>query len=128
MACLLYTSEQLRLITRLASILDSPSLFQSEVIDKLNELKSYVIGNDRLEFFVTTDSERQASSARSQIQQFIQALPEASESATFDAEHYPLLNSDAKATLIEFPFQVHYASQSYLGVPYACLLYTSRCV
>ncbi|CAR24777.1 pitrilysin family metalloprotease [Lachancea thermotolerans CBS 6340] len=110
--------EQLKLITYLSTILEKPALFQAEVVDKLNELKSYVISSEGLEFFTTTDSEKQAIKTDNEIQQFVQTLPEDSPSMTFSSRDYPLLDSKGKHTLIEFPFQVHYSAQSLVGVPY----------
>ncbi|SCU89095.1 LANO_0D03906g1_1 [Lachancea nothofagi CBS 11611] len=111
--------EQLQLITHLSSILDNPTLFQSEVVDKLNELKNYVIAQDKLEFFITTDTDKQVTKVESQVRNFTQNLPEGSKACSFSAEHYPTIISEDKPTLIEFPFQVHYTAQSSMGVPYS---------
>ncbi|CEP60812.1 pitrilysin family metalloprotease LALA0_S02e00188g [Lachancea lanzarotensis] len=111
--------EQLQLITRLAATLDDPALFQSEVIDKLMELKSYVIAKDNMKFFITCDTDKQLTKVESQIQGFLNSLPETSEPCSFSSTEYPSLTSNGKPTLIFFPFQVYHTSQTSMGVPYA---------
>ncbi|SCU95052.1 LADA_0G13124g1_1 [Lachancea dasiensis] len=111
--------EQLQLITRLASILDDPVLFQSEVVDKLNELKTHVISKEGMAFFITCDTDKQVSRVESQIHQFVQSLPEKIAANSFAARDYDLIPQNGKYKLIEFPFQVHYAAQSSLGASYS---------
>lgn len=110
--------EQLQLVTRLSNILDDDSLFQTEVVDKLRELQGYVIGSQGLGFFVTTDSSNQVQAVEKQIDEFVRALPSEATAQNFCATNYPLLNSNGLPTLIDFPFQVHYAAESMKGVSY----------
>ncbi|SCU91938.1 LAFA_0F06832g1_1 [Lachancea sp. 'fantastica'] len=110
--------EQLQLITRLSASLDDPALFQSEVIDKLVELKSYVVAKNDMEFFITCDTDKQVTKVESQIQGFLKSLPDTSQACSFLSNQYPTLPSNGKPTLISFPFQVHHTSQTSMGVPY----------
>ncbi|SCV01110.1 LAME_0G14114g1_1 [Lachancea meyersii CBS 8951] len=110
--------EQLKLITRLSAVLDDSALFQAEVIDKLVELKSYVIAKDEMKFFVTCDGDKQVTTVESQIQIFLNSLPDQSQACSFSAAKYPTLTASGKPTLVTFPFQVHYTAHSRMGVPY----------
>ncbi|SCW02805.1 LAFE_0F14664g1_1 [Lachancea fermentati] len=110
--------EQLRLITRLSSILEDETLFQAEIVEKLVKLQNYIISSDGLEFFVTTDTDKQVTAVQSQISRFVQHLPKTSDLSTFNAGDYQKLPANEKKTLIKFPFQVHYTAQSLSGAPY----------
>lgn len=120
--------EQLQLITKLSNSLDDEQAFQTNLVDKLIELKEYVIRSQDLEFFVTTDSRPFADQVETQISKFVEALPAGATHGGLDASHFPLLPmfTNTSNTLIDFPFQVHYAASALPGVPYthadgACL-------
>lgn len=115
----LYGVEYLRLVTKLSSILDNDSLFQTEVIEKLIRLKECIIASDNMKFMVISDSSAQVNSVNFQISQFLKQLPQISFKENFDINSYPILiNKSMNPKLIQFPFQVHYTGQSMMGVPY----------
>ncbi|GAV49142.1 hypothetical protein ZYGR_0N05480 [Zygosaccharomyces rouxii] len=109
--------EQLQLINRLNSLLDDEESFQREVVDKLVELKNRIISSQGLEFFITTDSDPVVSSLAKQISQFESQLPQTLHNDGLDPTSFPLL-PQKPSTLINFPFQVHYAARSLPGVSY----------
>lgn len=108
---------QLQLINKLNALLDDEESFQREVVDKLVELKDRVISLQGLEFFVTTDSDPMVSSLAKQISQFESQLPQTVYGDGLDPAKFPLL-PHKPSTLINFPFQVHYAARSLPGVSY----------
>lgn len=109
--------EQLQLINRLSGLLEDEESFQREVVDKLVELKKRIISSQGLEFFVTTDSDAMVQTLQKQISQFESCLPNNVCQNGFDAAEFPLLPS-TPSSLINFPFQVHYAARSMPGVSY----------
>lgn len=117
----LHGVQQLQLITQLASSLDNEEAFQN-LVDKLIQLKERIIGSQDLQFFVTTDSQLFADQLKSQISQFVGELPQGALRDGLDASMYPLLplseTTKTSNTLIDLPFQVHYAGKSLPGVPY----------
>lgn len=110
--------EQLQFIMMLNSILDDESLFQSEVIDKLNYLKSLIINSSNNSFFITTDTPATANKIKKNIQEYLTKLPNNKLKNQFTTSNYPLLCSK-KPTVLSFPFQTHYAAMSkWVGIPY----------
>ncbi|QLL30744.1 hypothetical protein HG536_0A05590 [Torulaspora globosa] len=112
--------EQLQLITRLSNTLDDEQAFQTNLVDKLIELKEHVIRSENLEFFVTTDSHPSAEQVQTQISKFVETLPRGATHGGLEAAQYPLLPMRAgiSNTLIDFPFQVHYAASVLPGASY----------
>ncbi|CAI4038286.1 hypothetical protein SMKI_04G6270 [Saccharomyces mikatae IFO 1815] len=111
--------EQLQFINKMHNLLDDEETFQREIVDKLTELQKYIVDAKDMKFFITTDSDVQAKIVESQISKFMQKLPHSDSSLIGPkTSNYPLIESKGKPTLIKFPFQVHYTSQTLLGVPY----------
>lgn len=110
--------QQLQLITKLANSMDDEEAFQTNLVDKLIELKERIIGSQDLQFFITTDSQPLADEVKSQISRFVQEMPQRTTKGGLDVSKFPLLPLSETNTLIDFPFQVHYAGKSLPGVPY----------
>ncbi|EJS42143.1 cym1p [Saccharomyces arboricola H-6] len=111
--------KQLQFINKLHNLLEDEDTFQSEVIEKLVELKKCIVNAKDMSFFVTTDSDAQAHIVDTQISKFIEKIPHDKHMLNGPkTSAYPLIESKGKSTLIKFPFQVHYTSQALLGVPY----------
>ncbi|SCU88936.1 LAMI_0D11848g1_1 [Lachancea mirantina] len=110
--------EQIQLITQIASLIDDDKLFQTAVIDKLAALQKCIVGSNGFQFFITADSSNQLDVVQGQIQKFLGNLPLVNDFQSFNVKEYPLVISQTPSTLIQFPFQVYYAAQSFVGVPY----------
>lgn len=109
--------EQLQLITRLNNSLEDEQAFQTNLVDKLIDLKEHIIKSDSLQFFVTTDSRPFADEVEAKVTKFVSALPQGPNCGGLETAQYPLLPK-CNNTLIDFPFQVHYAASVLPGVPY----------
>lgn len=115
--------EQLQLIGRLSKIVDDPAKFQSEVIDKMEQLQKLIISanSEDLRFFVTTDTDAQASKIDSQIKSFksqFGSIHPQNNSTSFITKDYPLIQNK-KPTLLNFQFQTHHTALAKpTGIPY----------
>lgn len=112
--------QEIRFIADLNNILDDEAAFQQQIVNKLLELKKYVIGSQNIEFFVTTDSSAAASDVGSKISNFVKHLPIGTGVGEIRTAKFPLLSGTGGSndTFIDFPFQVHYAAATLPGVPY----------
>lgn len=112
--------EQLQLINKLNMMLEDEEIFQKEVVDKLIRIQKLIINSQGLEFFVTTDTEHQGGIIQTQVSNFIAKMPHKSPQEVSDNTlNFPLIPSTSGiSTLINFPFQVHYASECLRGVSY----------
>jgi len=106
--------EQLQFLNKLNTWVQDDELFQKNIIDKLNELKQYLINSQGLRFSLISD-EASVLENEKLISSFVSKLP--SENINSVAVDKFPLNSSTKS-FIKLPFQVSYASSVLKGVPY----------
>lgn len=115
--------EQLKLIGNLSKIVDDEAKFQSEVIDKMEQLQQLIINQNSqdLKFFVTTDTDVQAGKIGAEIDTFKNKFSQNDKRASdvsFLTKDYPLIQNQ-KPTLLSFQFQTHHTALSKpTGIPY----------
>ncbi|CCH40839.1 putative metalloprotease [Wickerhamomyces ciferrii] len=110
--------DQLQFLNKLNTWIQDDTLFQTNIIDKLNELKSYLVNSDGLRFSLISDKDSILENEKL-ISSFVSKLPSATNNQGLTASstnEYPL-NASSKS-FIKLPFQVGYASSVVNGVPY----------
>lgn len=109
---------QLRFLNKLSMWTQDEKLFQTEIIDKLEQIKQHLINSKDMKFMVTA-SESRITANEQAIAKFLSKLPiatAAAASTASSATKYPL--SPSLKSHIKLPFQVGYSSTVHQGVPY----------
>lgn len=107
--------EQLQFLNKLNTWIQDDATFQSNIIDKLNELKTHLINSNSLRFSLISD-EASIHENEAHISKFISKLPSNPSATVVPPSCYPLRPSTK--SYIKLPFQVGYASSAIKGVPY----------
>lgn len=106
--------EQLQFLSKLNSWVQDDELFQKNIIDKLQELKKYLLSSQGLRFSLISD-EASILENEKLLSSFVSKLPSDNVAQT-PVNEFPL-NPNSKS-FIKLPFQVSYASSVLKGVPY----------
>lgn len=106
--------EQLQFLNKLNTWIQDDELFQKNIIDKLNELKQYLVNSQDLRFSLISD-EASVLENEKLISSFVSKLPSESIPQT-PVKDFPL--NPSHKSFIKLPFQVSYASSVLQGVPY----------
>ncbi|CAM9020353.1 unnamed protein product [Wickerhamomyces anomalus] len=106
--------EQLQFLNKLNTWIQDDEHFQKNIIDKLNELKQYLVNSQDLRFSLISD-EASVLENEKLISSFVSKLPSESIPQT-PVKDFPL--NPSHKSFIKLPFQVSYASSVLQGVPY----------
>ncbi|KAH3676098.1 hypothetical protein WICMUC_002395 [Wickerhamomyces mucosus] len=108
--------DQLQFLNKLSGWVQDDSTFQTEIIDKLNLLKQYLINSHDLRFMITGDESNVLENEK-YVSSFLSKIPSTEKSLDHQlTSNFPI--STNINSYIKLPFQVGYSSKVFQGVPY----------